>query len=228
MSDEYRKLGMDRAITRRDFMNGVAVGITGASAALDVLPAFAENSPATPQAAAAASDSDAANYPPLRQGLRGNLPSAVDIFNPIRDGKYVQFPVADSEITEEMTVIVGGGISGLSAAHFYRLGLGPKYKILILDNHDDFGGHAKRNEFHYDGKVFYGYGGTMGIATPFTATVPKRLSKSWASTFPRIQNSSIAPSSRITSFKAACSSTRNISAGTVSSPATAACPGPTS
>jgi hypothetical protein len=33
MSDEYSKLGMDRSITRRDFMNGVAIGITGVSAA---------------------------------------------------------------------------------------------------------------------------------------------------------------------------------------------------
>ena len=46
-------------------------------------------------------------------------------------------------------------------------GLGSNTKILILDNQDDFGGHAKRNEFHYQGKTFIGYGGTMGIATPF-------------------------------------------------------------
>jgi spermidine dehydrogenase len=165
MSDEYRKLGMDRAITRRDFMNGVAVGITGASAAFDALPAFAEQAPSS---GAAGADPDAATYPPVRRGLRGNLPSAVDVFDPMRDGKYAQFPVADSDIKEEYDlVIVGGGISGLSAAHFYRMGLGPKYKILVLDNHDDFGGHAKRNEFHYEGKTFIGYGGTMGIATPF-------------------------------------------------------------
>ena len=40
-------------------------------------------------------------------------------------------------------------------------------KILILDNHDDFGGHAKRNEFRFHARTFIGYGGTMGIATPF-------------------------------------------------------------
>jgi spermidine dehydrogenase len=64
-------------------------------------------------------------------------------------------------------VIVGGGISGLSAAHFYRTALGPNEKILILDNHDDFGGHAKRNEFHYQGRTYIGFGGTMGIETPY-------------------------------------------------------------
>ena len=64
-------------------------------------------------------------------------------------------------------VIVGGGISGLAAAHFWRRALGNTQKILVLDNHDDFGGHAKRNEFTYQGRTFIGYGGTMGIATPF-------------------------------------------------------------
>jgi spermidine dehydrogenase len=154
MSDAYHRLGMDMPITRRNFINGVAFSI----AAFRGLEAFAGQAAAT----------GASNYPPLLQGLRGNIPSAVDVFNPITAGRYGQFPVPDADIREEYDlVIVGAGISGLAAAHFYRLGLGPKYKILILDNHDDFGGHAKRNEFRYQGKTFLGYGGTMGIATPF-------------------------------------------------------------
>jgi spermidine dehydrogenase len=152
---EYRELGMDRKIARRDFLNGVAVGIGALGAAM-------------PAAAQATQQTEAANYPPLRSGLRGNYPAAVDIFNPIRQGQYAKFPVADSEISEDYDlVIVGGGISGLSAAWFYQLAMGRQSKILILDNHDDFGGHAKRNEFHYKGKKFIGYGGTQGIATPF-------------------------------------------------------------
>ena len=62
-------------------------------------------------------------------------------------------------------VIVGGGISGLSAAHFYRASR-PDARILILDNHDDFGGHAKRNEFHLDGKLHLLNGGTLEIDSP--------------------------------------------------------------
>ncbi len=62
-------------------------------------------------------------------------------------------------------VIVGAGISGLSAAHFYRKHK-PDAKILILDNHDDFGGHAKRNEFSINGGVRTTYGGTESIDTP--------------------------------------------------------------
>ena len=61
---------------------------------------------------------------------------------------------------------VGGGISGLSAAYFYRKAFGPDARILVLDNHDDFGGHAKRNEFRIEGRTRIGYGGTESIDTP--------------------------------------------------------------
>ena len=167
MSEEYKKLGMDRSIGRRDFLNGVAIGITGAYASLNGL--MAEAADASPLSQEGASPApNAADYPPVRSGLRGNYPQAIAEFDPIRKGEYDNFPVADSDIEEEYDlVIVGGGISGLSAAYFYRTALGPNQKILILDNHDDFGGHAKRNEFHYDGKTFIGYGGTMAIATVY-------------------------------------------------------------
>ena len=39
-------------------------------------------------------------------------------------------------------------------------------RILILDNHDDFGGHAKRNEFELGGRLALINGGTMGIDSP--------------------------------------------------------------
>ena len=63
-------------------------------------------------------------------------------------------------------VIVGAGISGLSAAYIYQRDVNPDARILILDNHDDFGGHAKRNEFTLDGRTFIGYGGTMLMDAP--------------------------------------------------------------
>src|SRR5271170_2456638 len=159
MSDEDRKLGMERQIDRRDFLNGVAITVAGASAALGL----------TQSAVAQESSTDAgANYPPRRLGLRGSFPEAVSEFDAIRQGKYAIFPVADSEIQEEYDlVVVGGGMSGLAAAHFWRSGLGQNQSILILDNHDDFGGHAKRNEFQYQGRTYIGVGGTLGIATPF-------------------------------------------------------------
>lgn len=149
MSD--RDLGMHRDIARRDFLNGLALGLA-----------------AVGSASAQSTATAAADYPPGRMGLRGNYPGAVDVFDAIQQGKYAQFPVADRDIQEEYDlVIVGAGISGLAAAHFYRTALGAKQRILILDNHDDFGGHAKRNEFQHAGRTYIGCGGTLGISTPF-------------------------------------------------------------
>ena len=54
----------------------------------------------------------------------------------------------------------------MSAAYFYRKAFGPNAKILVLDNHDDFGGHAKRNEFHSGDRLLLGYGGTQSIEGP--------------------------------------------------------------
>src|SRR5438046_4786755 len=111
---------------------------------------------------------DSENYPPLRSGLRGQYPAAVAEFDSIRSGKYTELALNNIQISEDYDlVVVGGGISGLSAAHFYRTALGTTQRILILDNHDDFGGHAKRNEFRHEGHTFVGFGGTWSIATPF-------------------------------------------------------------
>ncbi len=161
---EYRELGMDRNIPRRDFLNGLAVGIAGAYAVATAPTMLAD----CLEAAAPQANGSSTVYPPARMGLRGNYPSAVAAFGPIQSGAYRQFPALDVDTHESYDlVVVGGGISGLAAAHFWRRALGNGQKILILDNHDDFGGHAKRNEFNYEGRTFIGYGGTMGIATPY-------------------------------------------------------------
>ena len=62
--------------------------------------------------------------------------------------------------------MVGGGISGLSSAYYFQRAAGGKAKILILENHDDFGGHAKRNEFTAGSRQMLGYGGTFSIESP--------------------------------------------------------------
>ncbi len=63
-------------------------------------------------------------------------------------------------------VVVGGGVSGLAAAYFFRKEAGPDARILVLDNHDDFGGHAKRNELETGERPLIGYGGSQSIDTP--------------------------------------------------------------
>ena len=73
-------------------------------------------------------------------------------------------------------MVVGGGISGLAAAYFYRKSAGNNARILILDNHDDFGGHAKRNEFRAGRRMLLSYGGTQSIESPGNySTVAKDL-----------------------------------------------------
>jgi spermidine dehydrogenase len=140
---------MDRSITRRDFLNGIAVAT--------VLGAAGRTS------GAAADD-----YPPALTGLRGSHVGSFEVAHQVREGAFLTLPRLDVETGEEYDlVVVGGGISGLAAAYFFREMMGADKRILILDNHDDFGGHAKRNEFTHQGRTFIGYGGTMSISTPF-------------------------------------------------------------
>jgi spermidine dehydrogenase len=85
----------------------------------------------------------------------------------LRDGTFWDAAGTPQDTGETYDIIiVGGGISGLSAAHFYRKLAGADARILILDNHDDFGGHAKRNEFRVGKRTLLGYGGTYSIESP--------------------------------------------------------------
>jgi spermidine dehydrogenase len=144
-------------ISRRDFVSGV---LMAAALARAKRAAAAVQSGGAPNASAA-------NYPPLRSGLRGQYPGSFEVAHALRDGAYAgALPATDTAEHYDL-VVVGAGISGLSAAYFYRKALGPKIRILILDNHDDFGGHAKRNEFEHEGRTYLSFGGSMSIETPF-------------------------------------------------------------
>jgi spermidine dehydrogenase len=156
-----RELGMHRAITRRDFLNGVAVGVGGtlASAWLPGL-AFGDQT-AAPQDAPG-------YYPPALTGMRGSHPGAFEVAHSLRDGNFWATAGKPIDTGENYDlVIVGGGLSGLAAAYFYRKHAGASARILILDNHDDFGGHAKRNEFRPGGRLLLTNGGTWAIESPF-------------------------------------------------------------
>ena len=152
-----RELGLHLPIARRDFIGGMA-----AAAAIGSSPAALAQG-----MAAAAPAASGANYPPLLTGLRGQYPGSFEAAHMARDGEFGGTLSAEDSGEHYDLVIVGGGISGLAAAYFYRQALGDDKKILILDNHDDFGGHAKRNEFHYEGRTILAYGGTMSIESPF-------------------------------------------------------------
>ncbi len=158
-------LGLSQSITRRDFIGGVAAGAAVGAALLTSTASRANESASVPGDAALLPQ----NYPPARTGLRGQYPGSYETAHAARDGRYANATEAEAEDTGEHfdLIVVGGGISGLAAAYFFRKALGDERRVLILDNHDDFGGHAKRNEFHHDGRTYLAYGGTMSIETPF-------------------------------------------------------------
>jgi spermidine dehydrogenase len=150
-------LGMNRRIDRRDFLNGVAVAIGAIGGGMAGRAQAAVGGAHWPQ--------ERPDYnPPILTGLRGSHPGAFEAAHALRDGDLKPGAGEDTGETYDL-IVVGGGISGLSAAWFYRAAK-PDARILILDNHDDFGGHAKRNEFHLDGRLHLLNGGTLEIDSP--------------------------------------------------------------
>jgi spermidine dehydrogenase len=152
------ELGMGRNIPRRDFLNGAAMTIGSALLPLRMRAGESNNDEL---------QNHPSYNPPVSTGLRGSHPGSFEIAHSLRDGTFWKNAGAPDELAEKYDlIIVGGGISGLAAAHFYRERVGKSAKILILENHDDFGGHAKRNEFHLGGKLQLLNGGTMLIDSP--------------------------------------------------------------
>jgi spermidine dehydrogenase len=158
-----RELGMNRKITRRDFLDGVALAVGGSILASSVpwLHGLGSTDPVF------APEKDPKYYPPALMGMRGNHEGTYTSAHSLRDGEFWE-SAGQPESTGEKydLVVVGGGISGLAAAYFYRKQAGPNARILILDNHDDFGGHAKRNEFRAGNRLLLSYGGTQSIESP--------------------------------------------------------------
>jgi spermidine dehydrogenase len=145
-------------ITRRDFLDGVALTI-GAGLTPDAL--LAAGAPLT-------------LYPPARTGLRGQHDGSFEAAHTMPfEGR--QYRVGGLPVEEEYDcIVVGAGISGLASAHYYRERFGQDSSVLIIDNHDDFGGHARRNEFTVGDRLLIGYGGSEALQSPqasFSATV---------------------------------------------------------
>ena len=146
---------MSEKITRRDFLNGVAL-TTGAGVlapsnlwALESLEADAVN----------------ATYPPTLTGMRGSHAGSFEVAHAL--AWECRKPARYDALEEHYDlVVVGAGMSGLAAAYYYRQQVGPDARILILDNHDDFGGHAKRNEFHHEGRMVLSLGGAQNLDNP--------------------------------------------------------------
>jgi spermidine dehydrogenase len=139
MNQDDVALGMDRSITRRDFLQGVALAVASPALRLQ-------------------------DDPPLRLGLQGQNPQSMRLAHRVRDGEFRDLPgdVIDTLESYDL-VVVGAGIAGLGAAFLYDREARGKPSILILDNHDDFGGHARRNVMEYGGQKLIAPGGTFAL-----------------------------------------------------------------
>ncbi|HJO04976.1 MAG TPA: FAD/NAD(P)-binding protein [Acidobacteriota bacterium] len=167
MKKSDHDLGMGHDITRRDFLNGAGVAIGSAGAlgtGLGGSPANAVAAPVNGPQRPGAFGADE-YYPPKLTGMRGSHPGSFEVAHEMRYGKTWDEAEETGE-TYDM-IIVGGGLSGLAAAYYFRKAL-PESKVLVLDNHDDFGGHAKRNEYMVGDRQVIGYGGTMFITGAYT------------------------------------------------------------
>ena len=157
MSKKFdRELGMRESISRRDVLHGfgaaaAATFVPGCNVADDVLEAEKSGRP---------------YYPPGLTGMRGNHDGSWEVAHKLaREGVRDWGPVSESGEGVYDLVVVGAGISGLAAAHYY-LQDNPQARILLIENHDDFGGHAKRNEFTVGDNTVIGYGGSQSIQEP--------------------------------------------------------------
>ena len=167
-----KELGMHRKIARRDFMQGAAMAI--GAAAVSRVPLLAQ-SDATDKNA---EPQNAPGYdPPAKHGMRGSHEGSYSVAHSLRDNTFWRHAGQPLETSESYDlVVVGGGISGLSSARFFHEAAGKNARVLILENHDDFGGHAKRNEFEVNGTFMLGYGGTYAIESPAPySSVAKRV-----------------------------------------------------
>jgi len=159
MKKTDKQLGMNKGIARRDFIQATVLTSLGL-----MLPTSCDFSSKD-------NESPTNDYPPLKTGMRGSHDGSYETAHALaRQGVQFGNPTDSNEFYD--LVVVGAGISGLTAAYEYRKKFGADSKILILDNHDDFGGHAKRNEFNQSSSTRLSWAGTMNLEyTSFSKSV---------------------------------------------------------
>ena len=185
-SGRDRELGMDRNITRRDFVNGVGVALTSSLLPTSKVSAFAS---LIEQAQLEQVPQAGEYYPPTRTGMRGSHPGSFEVAHALTEGGRWDNPTDTGEHYD--LVVVGAGMSGLSSAYFFSNDAGRSAKVLLIDNHDDFGGHAKRNEFHYNDRMLLLNGGTSNLeVVDQYSTVSRTMLKALGIDLTRLQKAS--------------------------------------
>jgi len=153
-----RALGIHQPICRRDFLNSTLLAAGGVLLG-----------PLTPQQLLSGATDDWTGYGGIGDyaNSNGNTLEVMSAGHQIRDDVFASLP-SDTIDTGDVfdCVVVGGGVSGLSAAVFFQTYAGPKLTCLVLDNHPVFGGEAKRNEFLVDGQRIMGPQGADHFQVP--------------------------------------------------------------
>jgi spermidine dehydrogenase len=176
--------GMNRDITRRDFLNGALAG-SGA-----VLLSSASPVKLLARAAATSPADDWTGYGGVGDyaNSNGNTTAVFEAGHQIRDGLFDSLPANGIDTGETYDcVVVGGGISGLAGALIFQRKAGEGKTCLVLDNHPIFGGEAKRNEFLVDGHRLVGHQGSALFWPPYPHSFMARFYDSIGLKTPRLE-----------------------------------------
>lgn len=173
---------MEQGITRRDFLNSTLL----ASGAMLLAPL----TPAELLAKAAAQGEEWSGPGGVGDYAEsnGNTLAVLTAGHKIRDHAYDALPAGVVETHETYDcVVVGGGISGLAAALFFKRRAGEGMKCLVLDDHPIFGGEAKRNEFLVDGRRLIAHQGSAFYPVPYPHSFIGRFYASVGLKQPRLE-----------------------------------------
>jgi spermidine dehydrogenase len=184
-----RTLGMDREITRRDFLNASLLA-SGGLLLSSISPIEMLHARARVKQNSSPPSDDWTGYGGVGDYAHsnGNTMAVLEAGHQIRDGIFESLPANAIDTGETYDcVVVGGGISGLAAALIFQQQTRPSMKCLVIDNHPVFGGEAKRNEFLVDGHRLTAHQGSAFFPVPYPHSFIAHFYESIGLKMPRLE-----------------------------------------